>query len=274
MLLFLSLQDIYDSMEFSAVARNDVEIVNKMSKKLNAKLKKTSNIINDVCNFIETEAPKITRNSCNKFNTFVTPCPASSSSSNNIASGWQQQQQYDVKNSQVVVVAKSNPILFDPLTAAQTNFANNDNLNANHKMDILNYLNLTSGSSTTTTNNNNNNNKNTIDYNNNNGIILNQGKIIMRNSHDNNVNTNNNDDDEGEEDESEEEKNVLNNKLQNFLIKRFNDEMSRGPVFQQRRRQQLPIINMLNVKQHYFLSKYDQLTDNKCQYYFDDTHLR
>lgn len=261
-------------MEFSAVARNDVEILNKMSKKLNTKLKKTSNIINDVCNFIETEAPKITRNSCNKFNTFVTPCPASSS--NNIASGWQQQQQqqYD-GNSQVVVVAKSNPILFDPLTAAPTNFANNNNLNANHKMDILNYLNLTSGSMT---NSNNNNNKNNIDYNNGSGgIILNQGKIIMRNSHDNNVNTNNNHDDDEDESDlfGEEEKNVLNNKLQNFLIKRFNDEMSRVPVYQQRRRQQqLPIINMLNVKQHYFLSKYDQLTDNKCQYYFDDTHLR
>lgn len=259
-------------MEFSAVARNDVEIVNKMSKKLNAKLKKTSNIINDVCNFIETEAPKITRNSCNKFNTFVTPCPASSST--NMVSGWQQQQQqqYD-GNSQVVVVAKSNPILFDPLTAAQTNFANNDNLNANHKMDILNYLNLTSGSMT---NNNNNYNHGSGGG----GIILNQGKIMMRNGHDNNVNNpnNNNHDDDGEDESDlygeEEEKNVLNNKLQHFLIKRFNDEMSRSSVYQQRRRQQLPIINMLNVKQHYFLSKYDQLTDNKCQYYFDDTHLR
>lgn len=255
-------------MEFSAVPRNDVEIVNKMSKKLNAKLKKTSNIINDVCNFIETEAPKITRNSCNKFNTFVTPCPASSS--NNMVSGWQQQQ-YD-GNSQVVVVAKSSPILFDPLTAAQTNFANNDNLNANHKMDILNYLNLTSGSMT-------NNNKNAIDYNHGSGgIILNQGKIMMRNGHDNNVNNpnnNNHDDDEDESDSfGEDDKNLLNHKLQDFLIRRFNDEMSRMSVFQQRRRQQLPIINMLNVKQHYFLSKYDQLTDNKCQYYFDDTHLR
>uniref|UniRef100_A0A336KQQ9 CSON014583 protein n=1 Tax=Culicoides sonorensis TaxID=179676 RepID=A0A336KQQ9_CULSO len=295
-------QDIYDSMEFSAVARNDVETVNKMSKKLNAKLKKTSNIINDVCNFIETEAPKITRNSCNKFNTFVTPCPATAAIlSNNIASGWQQQQQqqqhYDGNSQNFVVATKTNPLFFDPLTASTTttttnNFANNNNnnLNANHKMDILNYLNLTSGSNNIANINNNNNNK--IDYNNlasginggatiggSGGIILNQGKIIMRNNHDNN---NDDADDDEEDDESDlfgedenniNNKNVLNNKLQNFITKRFNDEMNRNNNVQQLLKQP-QFINMLNVKQHYFLSKYDQLTDNKCQYYFDDTHLR
>lgn len=260
-------------MEFSAVARNDIEIVSEMSKKLSVKLKKTTNIINDVCNFIETEATKITRNSCNKFNTFVMPCPVvgmGGGGGSYGVSGWQQHGQ----------TAKSN-LVFDPTTI---NTIANNNLNANHKMDILNYLNLTT---TVGTNNHGYNNNNLAS-----GMTLNQDSRIptMKNSDNKNkiynangINANNNNNNNNVDDsdlyfggDDDYEKNVLNNKLQDFITKRFNDEYSKSPQFneniiQYSRRTQM---DMLNVKQHYFLSKYDQLTDNKCQYYFDDTHLR
>lgn len=244
------LQDIYDSIEFSATARNDVEIVNNMSKKLKMKLNKATNIINDVCKFVVAEAPKITRNSCNKFNTFLTPCPApapaammaaatpfqqrlggsggggvggvvvssSSVSAGGIAIGGGS----DFQTWQPIDKLKSGSLIFDSnhaaLAAAAPAPAGSDTDN------LLTYLNITSSGSGTDV-----------------------GRLHVGTAGGGN----------GGDDIDEE--NRLNRQLQKYAAARIAYELDKE--------------HLLNVKQHYFLSKYDQSTDNKCQY-FDATHLR
>lgn len=240
------LQDIYDSIEFSATTRNDVEVVNKMSEKLNLKLKKATNIINDVCEFVVAEAPKITRNSCNKFNTFLTPCPVLTSAAAAAAAAippFQRPPNTIVKANFVGVsgtgtgsfafsstgsgdifgagAATVNDVnigtIFDSNHAALTlpsavgSVAGPANTVGKSGSNFFTYMNITPSSG-----------------------ALNGYSI----------------------DEFDEE-NHLNRRLQHYASARIAVETDKG----------------LNVKQHYFVSKFDRSTDNKCQY-FDATHLR
>lgn len=181
-----------------------------MSEKLNLKLKRATNIINDVCEFVVAEAPKITRNSCNKFNTFLTPCPVVASATAAAAlPPFQRPPSTIVKakfvgiSGDIVGIAGSVNNMNDAETSSGSNF--------------LSQFNISSARS---------------------GLFgdVNDGY-----------------------DEFDEE-NQLNRQLQHFAAARIAVETDKG----------------LNVKQHYFVSKFDrstQVIDNKCQY-FDASHLR
>lgn len=210
------------------------------------KLKKATNIINDVCEFVVAEARKITRNSCNKFNTFLMPCPAPSSVASAITTTTTQFFQRPTNS-----IVKAN---FVGVSATGTgNFA--------FSGDIIG-ASVNTGAGTSSTGSDFQTWQSIDKLKD--GMIFNSNQdssntVVMGSSSSSSSSGDGTMFDSVGDDESYEEENQLNRQLQNYVAARVAVGSDKG--------------NLLNVKQHYFLSKYDQSTDNKCQY-FDATHLR
>ncbi|XP_019539275.2 VWFA and cache domain-containing protein CG16868 [Aedes albopictus] len=85
-------QELYDTMEFTSVIRNDIEELEKMAKKLTAKFEQSAAVIDRLRAFVYESA---SRHSA-KYNTIINPCPYSSS--NELINPWDDEPQFDLQN--------------------------------------------------------------------------------------------------------------------------------------------------------------------------------
>ncbi|KAL1394728.1 hypothetical protein pipiens_003002 [Culex pipiens pipiens] len=82
-------QELYDTMEFTSIIRNDVDELDKMTKKLSAKFEQSSAVIDRLQAFIYDA---ITRQGA-KYNTLINPCPYSE-----MLNPWDDEPQFDLQN--------------------------------------------------------------------------------------------------------------------------------------------------------------------------------
>lgn len=82
-------QELYDTMEFTSVIRNDIEELEKMTKKLTAKFGQSAAVIDRLRSFIHESA---IRHSA-KYNTIINPCPYSE-----LINPWDDEPQFDLQN--------------------------------------------------------------------------------------------------------------------------------------------------------------------------------
>ncbi|XP_062547043.1 VWFA and cache domain-containing protein CG16868 [Armigeres subalbatus] len=82
-------QELYDTMEFTSVIRNDIEELEKMAKKLTTKFEQSAAAIDRLRAFIYESA---TRHSA-KYNTIIHPCPYSE-----LINPWDDEPQFDLQN--------------------------------------------------------------------------------------------------------------------------------------------------------------------------------
>ncbi|XP_065081043.1 VWFA and cache domain-containing protein CG16868 [Ochlerotatus camptorhynchus] len=82
-------QELYDTMEFTSVIRNDIEELEKMTKKLTVKFEQSAAVIDRLRAFIYDSA---TRHSA-KYNTIINPCPYSE-----LINPWDDEPQFDLQN--------------------------------------------------------------------------------------------------------------------------------------------------------------------------------
>ncbi|XP_055595586.1 VWFA and cache domain-containing protein CG16868 [Uranotaenia lowii] len=84
-----SVQELYDTMEFSSVLRNDLDDLNKMAKKLLKKIEQAALVIEKLKTFVYDT----TMQRSAKYNTLIYPCPYS-----DMMNPWDEEPQFDLQN--------------------------------------------------------------------------------------------------------------------------------------------------------------------------------
>ncbi|XP_058818619.1 VWFA and cache domain-containing protein CG16868 [Topomyia yanbarensis] len=84
-----AVQELYDTMEFTSVIRNDIDELEKIAKKLTVKFERSAAVIDRLRAYIHDS---ISRQSA-KYNTLISPCPYSE-----LMNPWDDEPQFDLQN--------------------------------------------------------------------------------------------------------------------------------------------------------------------------------